>query len=69
MVSIPMADFGALFFPGGQARFTQNGGDAIHDLPTAWYTDGELQFFFTVHPHVAMGRVILVGGLETRPCV
>ena len=66
-VKIPMADFGTLFFPGGQARFTANGGDTVHDLPTVWRTDGALVFRFQVHPEVAMGRVILVGGLETRP--
>lgn len=68
-VKIPMADFGTLFFPGGQARFTENGGggDIVHDLPTVWRTDGALVFRIQVHPEVAMGRVILVGGLETRP--
>jgi hypothetical protein len=68
-VVVKMADFGELFFPGGEARFTQvQGGDErVHRLPAVWQTDGGLRFRISVCPEGAMGRVIIVAGLETRP--
>jgi len=69
-VDVPIEDLGPLFFPSGEARFTEvNGGDGkIYTLPAAPPPPGgAIRFHLAVCAEGAMGKYILPGGLEVRP--
>ena len=68
-VDVPIEDLGPLFFPSGEARFTEvHGGDGkIYTLPAAAPPAGEgVRFRLAVCAEGAMGKYILAAGLEVR---
>ena len=71
IVDVPPEEFGGRFIPGGQARWTDvNGGPTdpiIHALPSQLPPPGGVvRFRLRVCPEGAMGRLVIVGGLEVR---
>lgn len=69
IVQVKLEDFGDLFVPGAEARWTGvNGGDPkrIYRLPDAIPAGKAASFRLRVHPSAAMGRLVIVDGLEVR---